>query len=77
LADFHVLDLGKAQTSVERSEKVEVFCANGQLHVREGAYDGYNRTFIITLRHLEDALRLIEVFQSENNTVEFGYLRDI
>ncbi len=71
LADCHVLDFGKAQTSVERSEQVEVFGANGQLHVSEGAYDGYNRTFIITLRHLADAMRLIEVFQSENNTVEF------
>ncbi|HEL2737688.1 TPA: phage tail protein [Streptococcus suis] len=76
LADCHVLDFGKAQASIERSELVEVYGANGQLHVSEGAYDGYNRTFIITLRHLADAMRLIEVFQSENNTVEFGYLRD-
>ncbi|HEM2624617.1 TPA: phage tail protein [Streptococcus suis] len=76
LADCHVLDFGKAQASIERSEQVEVFGANGQLNVSEGAYDGYNRTFIITLRHLSDAMRLIEAFKTENNTVEFGYLRD-
>ena len=76
LADCYVLDFGKAQTSIERSEQVEVFGANGQLHVSEGAYDGYNRTFIITLRHLSDAMRLIEAFKTENNTVEFGYLSD-
>ena len=76
LADCYVLDFGKAQTSIERSEQVEVFGANGQLHVGEGAYDGYNRTFIITLRHLSDAMRLIEAFKTENNTVEFGYLSD-
>ncbi len=76
LADCHVLDFGKAQTSIERSEQVEIYGANGQLHVSEGAYDGYNRTFIITLRHLSDAMRLIEAFKTENNTVEFGYLSD-
>lgn len=76
LADCHVLDFGKAQASIERSEQVEVFGANGQLNVSEGAYDGYNRTFIITLRHLSDAMRLIEAFKTENNTVEFGYLSD-
>ncbi|HEL2442117.1 TPA: phage tail protein [Streptococcus suis] len=76
LADCHVLDFGKAQASIERSEQVEVFGANGQLHVSEGAYDGYNRTFIITLRHLSDAMRLIETFRPDNNIVEFGYLRD-
>ncbi|HGA1168002.1 TPA: hypothetical protein ACIRLU_000367 [Streptococcus suis] len=76
LLDCHVLDFGKAQASIERSEQVEVFGANGQLHVSEGAYDGYNRTFIITLRHLSDAMRLIETFRPDNNIVEFGYLRD-
>ncbi|HEP1844456.1 TPA: phage tail protein [Streptococcus suis] len=76
LADCHVLDFGKAQASIERSEQVEIYGANGQLHVSEGAYDGYNRTFIITLRHLADAMRLIEAFKTENNTVEFGYLSD-
>lgn len=76
LADCHVLDFGKAQTSIERSERVEVYGANGQLNVSEGAYDGHNRTFTITLRHLADAMRLIEAFNSESNTVEFGYLSD-
>ncbi|HEM3555067.1 TPA: phage tail protein [Streptococcus suis] len=76
LADCHVLDFGKAQASIERSEQVDVFGANGQLHVSEGAYDGYNRTFTITLRHLADAMRLIETFRPDNNIVEFGYLRD-
>ncbi|HEM3699027.1 TPA: phage tail protein [Streptococcus suis] len=76
LTDCHVLDFGKAQASIERSEQVEVFGANGQLHVSEGAYDGYNRTFTITLRHLADAMRLIETFRPDNNIVEFGYLRD-
>lgn len=76
LADCHVLDFGKAQVSTERAESAEVYGANGTLLVSEGAFDGYNRTFVITLRHLSDAMRLIEAFQAENNTLEFGYLQD-
>ncbi|HEM4671143.1 phage tail protein [Streptococcus suis] len=74
LTECYVTDFGDAEGAVERTESVVIYGSNGTLVVPEGAFAGYNRTFTFIMKHLSDAMRLINAFETSNNIIEMGYL---
>lgn len=74
-AGSHVIDFGEAKAAETRTaESVTVYGANGILKVPDGAYNGYSRKFVFVVKHLSEAMALIEKFNAFDNVVEFGYL---